>query len=456
MKARRLAAVLAASIGGLLWPATATAHQLSERYAAPLPLLVYVAGAALAVAASFAFVMLRGRVMPTTRAAITAHLRLPRWLQLLLHAVGLLAWLWIVAQTIVGGSGEADVASLFLWVYGWVGVALFCALIGPLWSYLDPFSTLHRLLGWLAARLGLGSGAGTVVYPERLGRWPAVVGFGVIVWLELVGRVDGGRTLGLVLVGYTVYTLAGMSLFGRATWRSQAEAFSVWFGALGRLAPYAHDGDAETGNLVRRPFGAGLQGGWSTAEVVLVGIGTGSIIFDGLSQTQLYFDALVLNSPLGLERVIVDTVAGTVLIGGLILALLAVARRLGTDAIGAGLLPVAVGYLAAHYLTFLLYDGQRIVNALNDPLQRGDNLLPPGLAFFQPVAFLPAALVWTLQLGAVVGGHITGAWAGHAALTGSDRRSMLRRQLPLATLMVTLTSITLWSLGQAVIVAAGE
>jgi hypothetical protein len=45
-----------------------------------------------------------------------------------------------------------------------------------------------------------------------------------------------------------------------------------------------------------------------------------------------------------------------------------------------------------------------------------------------------------------------GAWAGHAALAREEReRSPIAMQLPLAALMVILTSVTLWSLGQAVL-----
>ena len=97
------------------------------------------------------------------------------------------------------------------------------------------------------------------------------------------------------------------------------------------------------------------------------------------------------------------------------LLVLGVARLLGVRAVAAGLLPVAVGYLIAHYLTFLLFDGQRIIAALNDPLLRGDNLLPFDLGFWEPTCFIPVSIVWSIQLAAVVGGHIVGAWAGHAA-----------------------------------------
>ncbi|MEO6349339.1 MAG: hypothetical protein ABIP53_01685 [Candidatus Limnocylindrales bacterium] len=150
--------------------------------------------------------------------------------------------------------------------------------------------------------------------------------------------------------------------------------------------------------------------------------------------------------------VIRETLIIGAFLGGLVGIVLAVARRLNVAALGAGLLPVAVGYLIAHYMTYLLVDGQRIVAAINDPLLRGDNLLPGQLAFFEPALPIPAAVVWSIQLGAVVGGHIVGAWAGHAALARDEREgSPIAMQLPLATLMVVLTSVTLWSLGQAVL-----
>jgi hypothetical protein len=134
-----------------------------------------------------------------------------------------------------------------------------------------------------------------------------------------------------------------------------------------------------------------------------------------------------------------------------------VGRTVGLAAIGAGLLPIAVGYLIAHYLTYLLIDGQRILIAISDPFQKGWDLF--GTAFYQPSGgWLPPGLVWTIQLAAVVGGHMLGAWGGHVvavadAPPGLSTPALRRRQLPLAVVMVALTTLTLWSLGQAIIVS---
>jgi hypothetical protein len=139
-------------------------------------------------------------------------------------------------------------------------------------------------------------------------------------------------------------------------------------------------------------------------------------------------------------------------------AALAVTRVVGRDATAAGLLPIAAGYLVAHYLTYLLIDGQNIVVAISDPFQMGWDIF--GTAFHEADgSWLPPGLVWTLQLAAVVGGHMLGAWAGHVVATmdaprGLSTSRLRTRQLPLAIVMVALTTLTLWSLGQSIVVTA--
>ena len=438
---RRASVALAALVTLMAVPTPALAHGLVGRLESPLPLAVYLAGAALAVALSFAFVILRDVRAPADPPAHTVTVPLP--LVLGLRAIGLIGWLWIVAQTIVGGSSDADVSSLFLWVYGWVGVAAASAFVGPIWTWLDPFTTLFDLGAAALRRLNV-EGWDPVPYPARLGAWPAVAGLVFVVWLELVYRGGG---LGVVLLGYTALTLLAMANFGRDAWRERGETFTVWFGTLNRLAPFGAPSGPERRTVERRPFATGLLApGWTRAHVVLVAIGAASILYDGLSQTQIWFDLFGLP---GLP------LATLLLLGflGLVVGLaLAVGRLVGLAAVGAGLVPIAVGYLVAHYLTYLLGDGQRIVVAISDPLQLGWDLF--GTAFYEAgTAWIPPALLWTVVLAAVVGGHVLGAWSGHVvAVRDAPARSDVRlRQVPLAALMVGLTATTLWSLGQTVV-----
>jgi hypothetical protein len=446
--APRLAGVVSAMLAVFALPATVAGHQLEGRYVSQLPLVVYLGGAALAVALSFAFVLLRdlradpppadvGRVMP------------PAPLRIGLRAIGLLGWVWIIAQGFVGGSSSADVGSLFVWVYTWVGIAIVSAFLFPIWHWLDPFSTLHDLGARVLRAFGLSSWE-AADYPASLGRWPAVATMAFVIWLEIVLRQGVGRTLFIVVVAYTAFTLAMMAQFGRDRWRANGEVFNVWFRLLNRLAPLGLSD--EEGRVRRRPFASGLlEGGWKRADIVLIAFATGSILFDGLSQTTPWFE--VFGAPAA--PMLTLQLAG--FLGLIATAALGVSALVGVASTAAGLLPIAVGYLIAHYLTYLLIDGQRIVIAISDPLQTGADIF--GTAFYQPNgAFLPPGLVWTIQLIAVVGGHMIGAWGGHVAAAreaGPDialRHSARLRQVPLAVIMVALTTITLWSLGQSIVV----
>jgi hypothetical protein len=453
---RRLARAAVAAAGlaitFLALPAGAAAHTLSKSFESRLPLAVYLAGAGGAVALSFLFVLLRDiRAEPAP--AEGRQFGVPGVVRVGLKAIGLAAWAWIVVQGIVGGESDAEVSRLFAWVYGWVGVALVSAFAFPVWTWLNPFTTLHDLGARAMRAAGIG-GIAPAEYPAALGRWPAAAGFAAVVWLELVASGAGSRTLALVITGYTVFTLAMMGQYGRRAWSEHGEVFSVWFGLIGRLAPLAPvPGDDRT--LRRRGFATGLlEGGWAASDIVIVGLGTGSILFDGLSQTQVWVDQF------GLPAALPQTIILAAFLGLIVGAALVVARLVGVPATAAGLLPISVGYLLAHYFTYLLVDGQRIVIAISDPLQQGENYL--GTVFFEPTAaFLPPGLVWTLQLAAVVGGHMIGAWAGHVvAASRAGRHGTLAareirlRQVPLAVVMVGLTTLTLWSLGQALFIPA--
>jgi hypothetical protein len=449
---RRLAGRVGAGVVALLAtaalaPTAVLGHALNPTYTSRLPLAVYLTGAAITVGLSFAFVLARDvRARPPAVHA-TPHLP-PALLRGTLRAIGLLGWLWIMAQGILGGSSAGSVAPLFLWVYGWVGLAIVSAFVGPAWHFLDPFSTLYDAGAWLLRRAGVSRWT-PADYPSRLGRWPACVVFAAFVWLELVDAGGGAATLFIVLIGYTAFTLAMMAQFGRDTWRANGEAFTAWFRLLGRLAAY--ELVDEDGRVRRRPFAAGLlERGWSTADAALAALGVGSILYDGLSQTQIWFDLF------GAPGIAGATLLLAGWLGLLVAAAMLLTRYVGVEATGAGLLPIAVGYLIAHYLTYLLIDGQGIVVAISDPFQRGWDLF--GTAFHEPTgAWLPPGLVWTVQLAAVVGGHMLGAWAGHVNAAahgpaGLDARGLTRREIPLAVVMVALTTLTLWSLGQAIVV----
>lgn len=440
---RRSRSIPAAGLALLLTLSVAApvgAHALHGDVDAPLPFWAYIIGAAVAVALSFAFVAISdGSPEPEPKPGRLRTLpRIARWI---LRLLGLAAWLWVVLQTIAGGESDAEVASLLLWVYGWVGLALVSSLLGPAWSWLDPFSTLHDIGAALVRPLGLRL-PGRAPWHRNTQDWPAVVLMGFFVWLELAARVGSGRDLGLVLIGYTFFTLGAMAWYGRDRWRDHGEVFSVWFALLGRLAPYGLEGSREGGRIRRRGFGSALtREPWSDSALVLLAFATGAVIWDGISQTQPYYD--VVGALEGVrETALLFGFVG--LLAGLVLA---VGRRVGRSAMGAGLVPVTVGYLVAHYLTYLLTEGQRIAVAASDPLQQGWDLF--GTARWQiQDDWVASSVIWTMQVSAVVIGHVVGAWLGHGAVRSERAAGRTVSQWPLAVLMIAMTMLALWSLGQ--------
>jgi len=104
------------------------------------------------------------------------------------------------------------------------------------------------------------------------------------------------------------------------------------------------------------------------------------------------------------------------------------------------LVPIALGYVTAHYLTLLILEGQRVFITSSDPLSRGWDLF--GTAGWDINASIVnyAGLIGSIQTAAVVLGHILGVILAHdRALALFPRRAALIGQIPLLVVMVGYT-----------------
>jgi hypothetical protein len=109
--------------------------------------------------------------------------------------------------------------------------------------------------------------------------------------------------------------------------------------------------------------------------------------------------------------------------------------------------PIIVGYVIAHYLSYFVEVGQQTVVLLSDPLAKGWNLL--GTANW-PVSYWisehPTFLA-ILKVLSVVTGHVLGVIAAHdRAVKLLPRRHQLTGQLPLLFVMVFYTVTGLYLL----------
>jgi hypothetical protein len=116
------------------------------------------------------------------------------------------------------------------------------------------------------------------------------------------------------------------------------------------------------------------------------------------------------------------------------------------------LVPIAIAYHLAHYLSFLLINGQLLIPLASDPFGFGWNLF--GSADYSPdIAVVGAKFAWYAALSAIVAGHIIAVSLAHAAALKihGDGWSAMRSQYPMLLLMVGYTIAGLWILAQPLV-----
>jgi hypothetical protein len=115
------------------------------------------------------------------------------------------------------------------------------------------------------------------------------------------------------------------------------------------------------------------------------------------------------------------------------------------------LVPIAIGYHLAHYLSFLLIAGQFAIPLISDPLGWGWDLFGTTL-YFIDIGVVGAKFVWYFSVVAIVTGHVVAVWLAHliAARRFASRAQAIRSQYPLLALMLAYTATSLWILAQPI------
>jgi hypothetical protein len=102
--------------------------------------------------------------------------------------------------------------------------------------------------------------------------------------------------------------------------------------------------------------------------------------------------------------------------------------------------PIVLGYVFAHYLSFLVLQGQQTMIYLSDPLQRGWNVFgTANRGIDYALADVPSVLAG-IKVVSVITGHVLGVVSSHdRAVRLLPRKYALIGQLPLLILMVGYT-----------------
>lgn len=428
-----------------MWQTPAWAHGIGGRSDLPLPLWQVMYGAAIVLVASF-FALGRlwhearleaggnGKLLPEF---LSRALKVPAW-SARVFALAALLVVWISAA-FGNTTSTSNLAPVAVYVVFWVGGMAVSALVGDVWSAVNPLDTLGRGVRFVAARLGLSERS------YRFGHWPAAVFLAAFLWLELVYHDPASpRVLALALTGYACVVLAGAAIWGRR-WLREGEAFAAFFGLLSAMAPLHQ---ADDGRLyIRAPFRglAALRPSPGTAALVLVALGgTG---FDGLSRTTFWGN--LVGSRIGWEATAVGTLGLVWAIGTVAVlflgAMWGVSRVVDAETselvadFAHSIIPIAFAYAVAHYFSLFVFEGQSAIALISDPLGRGWDLFGTATRKIDYLLVSTTAIGY-IQTVAIVAGHLVGVVIAHdRAVATIPERLVAPSQYPLLIAMVTFT-----------------
>ena len=430
-------------IGGLL-----PQHGLGGAQDLPISRELTILGAAAAVAVSFAVLAQAWRTARYD--AATSGRPAPAWLSAVvdspvwrgvLHLVGLLALVYLVVVAVFGKDLVLNPIFGIFYVWIWVGMVPASLLFGRVWRAISPF----RLISTGIARASGGDpDEGLLTYPERLGMWPAAVGLFAFVWMELVYphqvelspvRLWCGVYLGLMIIGG--------ALFGNGFY-AHADPFEVYSSLVARVSIWGR----REGRLVIRSPLANLDTTPATPGLIgVISVLFGSTAFDAFRESPRWVTFIqstgrstYLQNNLGL--------LGFCVAVGVVFWLACVATGVGPeqtrsrlpDQLAFSVIPIIVGYIVAHYLSYLVEIGTQTLIQASDPLSNGSNILGTAtLSVPYWLSYHPTFLA-DVKVAAVVAGHVVGVIAAHErAIKLLPKRHQLTGQLPLLAAMICFT-----------------
>jgi hypothetical protein len=432
------------------------AHGIGGAQDLPIPATYAIAGAAFALAVSFVVLAVAwrtprfdaaadGRLVPAWLAGLVGSV----WFRGALRAIGLLFFLYVAWAAVLGRDLVTNPVFGVVYVWLWVGLVPASLLFGPFYRAVSPARTLSMLLG---RAVGGGPSPGVLRLPGWVGYRPAAVGLFAFVWLELVS--EQSTYLAPVRLWFAVYlvvTVLGGVLFGEG-WLERADPFECYSTLVGHLSVFGRRAD---GALVLRSPLRNLDGvpPWP-GLVAVVSVLFGSTAFDSFQDSTTW---LQLTQSLDAHAELVNTLA---LLGFCVAvgasfsaATMATGVRVGTrraslpNLFAHSVVPIVVGYVVAHYLSYFVQVGQQTLAQLSDPMGTGANLL--GTADLSVSYWLSShpTFLAVVKVLAVVAGHVLGVVAAHdRAIRLLPRRHQLTGQLPLLLVMVFYTVTGLYLL----------
>jgi len=397
------------------------AHGVGSRQDLPLPFSYALTGAVLALAVSFGVLAFKWRTSKlsgadsgrTLAGALGEFADSPelRWL---LRLFGLAVSAFVGWALLAGPDLAKNPAPYFIYVLFWVGLVPASLIFGPIWRLLNPLRTAHLLI---CKVLRIDPDDPPFEMPRWLGHWPAAIGLASFVWLELCAKNrDSTGTLTTYVSLYAGANLLGAMAYGRR-WFAQCDGFEVFSATIGRLSVLGRRSDGAV--VLRNPLNNLDATPQLPGLVAVLGVMLGSTAFDSFTSTTWWYNRTYDSSlsPQTLASIALVLSIGAVTTAFCIAAWLAgVLSRRGAPgtatAFAHSLVPIAVGYLIAHYFSLFLFADQQAIVYASDPMVDGSNIF--GTAQWDVnYTFITVGQIATVQVVSIVTGHVLGVFSAH-------------------------------------------
>lgn len=433
-----------------LSPQSVQACAFDEVYILPVPSWMYLYGGAVALAVSL---LIMGHFISKKSVSSYSLINLSRWSFFAIFtrssffkALKILSFFLFLLSIVSGIIGSNQPSSNFNMPFFWIifalGFVYLTALLGNLWTIVNPWKICVE---WFESLSGRNIDRRVIRYPESFGYYPALIFYFVFVKLELLSNITP-TSLSIVIIQYTFVNFIGIILIGKEKWFRYCEFFSVLFRLISKISFIEY----KKGKLYLRFPVVGLlkEKAEHFSLLVFILFMLSSTFFDGILKTTIWsgwknFIGLLFSlvvflviylAFIGLAKMLTESKLSL--------------RKLALE-FAFSLIPIALAYNIVHYYTLLLTRGQEIIRVISDPFGFGWNLF--GTAGYQPnMNIVDLGFVWHSQLFFILLGHASAVYLGYAVALNifpSHKKAMIS-QLSMTVLMIIYTMLGLWILSR--------
>ena len=377
-------------------------------------------------------------------------------LKILISCISLIFLITLIIFGYIGSRDPlANPLSLFIWSVWFMVMPVIQIIFGNVWAFLNPWYGFGRLFFKNKILFKLDQNYSLVF---------SSVGFLLFSLFMLVDIApdDPDRLANIVTI-YLLINFIFMKIFG-VDWLKNGECFTSFYRLLSKLSwIWIKEGKIYVGF-----FGSQLKdiNTFPPMSVLFLSIILATLSFDGLNETFLWFKIINVN-PLefyGRSSVVLENSSGLIFFAILLFLIFSITIFLGHKFINEkvtfkniiginsiALLPIALAYHIAHYLTSFLVNIQYSYKVASDPLNNGMDLLNLGdfnvtTSFFNTIETVK--LIWFIQAAAIVIGHVIAVLLAHSICEGylKTKSSILISQFPISIFMIGYTFLGLWIL----------